>query len=78
MTYYVYVNEWGYERSHYAKVHLADCNHCNNRRGRKDIQNVSDVLSKWLGPFQSYQQTIDVATQTGMRVQRCSLCGPYR
>jgi hypothetical protein len=77
-TYFVYEIRWGREYSHRATIHLADCIHCNNGRGRKNSQDVTDSLSKWLGPFQTYQQALDAAKQTGKEAKRCRICAPYR
>jgi hypothetical protein len=77
MTYFVYESWWGREYSHHATVHLAHCSHCNNGQGRKGAQDVTNSLSKWLGPFSSFHQAKDAAAQTGRKVKLCGVCGPY-
>ncbi len=64
--------------SHYAMIHLADCQHCNNGRGRKNVQDVANTLNRWLGPFQTYQQAFDIGEQTGKEIRKCRLYSPHR
>jgi len=76
MTYFVYENLWGYEHSHTATIHFANCNHCNNGRGRNDVQNVESSFGKWHGPFYTFQDTKDAAIKTGWKVKYCRSCEP--
>lgn len=77
-TYFVNESSWGWTYSHYAMIHLADCPHCNNGRGRKNVQDVANTLNRWLGPFQTYQQAFDIAEQTGKEIRKCRSCSPHR
>lgn len=90
-TFFVYENGWGKEIQWYAMVHFADCYHCDNGRGHnltdlpddflnliRSIQAKSQkVGSRWLGPFQTYQQAFEAAELTGKEVRQCSVCIPH-
>ena len=73
MTYHVYEN-WRAE-GHKARIHFSDCPSCNYGKGVHS--NAGYTNGKWHGPFQTFQQALQVAQSTGGIVSRCKRCTPH-
>ena len=70
MTYHVYEN-W---TVHEAKVHFSDCPFCNNGKGIHP--NAGSNNGRWLGPFATLDEALQVAQATGEPVSKCEFCWP--
>lgn len=64
---------WTYENTvhQYARVHLAECAHCNDGRGIHDA--VESRVGRWLGPYGEIEQAIGASIY---QAQRCGHCFP--
>jgi hypothetical protein len=70
-TYWVYEN-W---RHHRARIHTAECSHCNNGRGKRnsDLSNSGE----WYGPFESKEAAADKMSGVNQDDKRsCHFCNP--
>lgn len=70
MTYHVYQN-W---TVHKAKVHFSDCSFCNNAKGIHPDAGPNN--GRWLGPFATLYEALQVAQATGEPVSKCRFCRP--
>jgi hypothetical protein len=58
----------------YAKIHRADCYHCNNGEGTQG--NAFGLASKWRGPFKTYRTAVRAANIACGPVTCCRTCRP--
>lgn len=71
VTYYVYEDL----PTNSAKLHLSSCSYCNNGKGFQS--NVTDMNTKWYGPFNTLQEAEMVAVGTGRKyIDTCKICNP--
>jgi F-type H+-transporting ATPase subunit beta len=69
--YWVYEN-WTHRR---ARVHLAECGHCNHGRGAQASH--SGRNDKWHGPFLDRTKAFDAAARLGQaETKGCASCAP--
>lgn len=68
--YYVYEN-WRV-RPHKARIHLANCRHCNHGAGITTGTHPDN--GKWHGPYTTLRNARIAAQKTGGRVSRCMIC----
>ena len=69
MSFYVYEN-WVHK---YAKVHRADCVHCNHGRGTHAAGNSR--AGRWHGDY-TYPEALRVSAATGFYTTDCAVCAP--
>ena len=64
---------WTYENwvHKYARVHWAECSHCNDGQGSHDA--VESRAGKWLGPFDQFGQALNTST---FETKPCGHCSP--
>jgi hypothetical protein len=54
---------------------LSGCSYCNNGKGFQP--NVTDMNTKWHGPFKTIQEAEEVAEGTGRKyIDKCKVCIP--
>lgn len=73
MKFFVYEN-WR-AGPHKAKIHKGDCKFCNHGKGIHAM--AGDENGTWHGPFDTVQEAINAAHQTGGHVSPCGICVPY-
>ena len=72
MKCYIYEN-WRAEKK--AKIHRADCSHCNYGNGQD--KKKSDSNGRWHGPFDNYNDALNTALNMRDRdVSSCGICKP--
>jgi hypothetical protein len=69
VRYWIYEN-WVHK---YARVHRADCSHCNDGRGTHAA--ADSQAGRWLD-FADYRAARRGAAQTGYEVSDCRVCAP--
>jgi hypothetical protein len=64
---------WTYENwvHKYARVHRAECAHCNDGQGSHDV--VDSRAGQWLGPFDQFGQAL---IASAYETQPCGHCSP--
>ncbi|MFN8400086.1 MAG: hypothetical protein U0X74_08725 [Anaerolineales bacterium] len=72
-SYFVYEN-WVAE-GHKARIHFGHCSFCNFGQGMHGTEN--ETHGRWLGPFSSFNEALDVATETKGNVTQCKHCAPH-
>lgn len=67
---------WVYEnwraKGHYAKVHRGTCGCCKNGRGLTTGTRADN--GRWLGPFQTFEEALDVSAATEAQASVCLNC----
>jgi len=70
MSYHVYEN-WVAE-GHKARVHRSTCSFCNNGRGVHPGSGTRN--GAWHGPFDTLEEAMIAAIDTGGNVSSCKVC----
>jgi hypothetical protein len=70
MDFWVYEN-WVHR---YAKVHEADCPHCNHGHGTHGA--IDSGAGRWRGPYRTLARADEVAMATGKVASHCYFCSP--
>lgn len=73
MTYWVYENWRAGAKK--AKTHFAHCSYCNYGKGIKGGTRPDN--GKWVGSFDTFEDAIAHARQTGFpNIEPCKVCNP--